>query len=113
MFASSEPDPAAARTGMTPEERHERAALAAHRRWGTVSDRVAELAPARAGFVKKLEDQIDPDRQLPADVLAKRVENLRQAHMHKMCLAALKASRLAKEKRQAELQGNSGGDHAA
>jgi hypothetical protein len=111
MFASSESDPAL--SGITPEECSERASLAAHSRWAKVSDRVADLAPARAGFLKKLEDQVDPDRLLAADELAKRVENLRQAHMHKMCLAALQAKRRAKEKRRSEPQWNGGDNHAA
>ena len=82
--------------GLTPEERRLRASLAAHTRWSKTVDRAAGTAAARAGFVRKLEDQVDPDRVLSDTERARRVENARQAHFARMRLTASKNRRKAK-----------------
>jgi hypothetical protein len=113
MSSSFETDPIRDRTGLTAQERSERSRAAAHARWSHVSDRAAELIPANAGLLKKYADEIDPCRLLPADVLAKQVENMRLAHLHRANLKSMKAARLRREQRQVELKRNGGDNHAA
>jgi hypothetical protein len=85
---------------MTPEERVLRARLAAHTRWANCEDRRAALAPAREGFERKFEDQVDPERKLSATERAKRAESARKAHMAKMALNRAQARRLRSGRRK-------------
>jgi len=50
---------------LTPEERTQRARLAAQVRWSR-HDPVAGTEPARRGFNEKFIDEVDPDRILPS-----------------------------------------------
>lgn len=72
-------------------ERTQIAKIAANSRWAMTDDRAAAMAPARAGMQKKFEDQVDPDRTLPAAERARRVESARKAHYQRMALASAKA----------------------
>jgi hypothetical protein len=81
---------------MTPEQRRLRASLAAHELWAKEPDRSARTAAARRAFLAKLEREVDPQGILPPEERARRVENLRQAHMKRMALAASRARRRKK-----------------
>lgn len=72
------------------------ARIAAHTRWAGEPDRTAATAPARKGMEAKWAAQVDPDGVMAPDELARRIDNLRQAHMQRMALASAKARRARK-----------------
>ena len=67
--------------------------IGAHTRWATEPDRRAALAPARRGLEAKWAREVDPDGVMAPDELARRIQNLRQAHMQRMALASARARR--------------------
>lgn len=73
---------------MTEEQRRLRAQLGAHTQWAKEPDRSARTAKARRAFLAKLEAQADPAGVHPPEVRARMAENLCQAHMKRMALAA-------------------------
>lgn len=82
----------------SPLERSLHAQHAALTGWAMEANRTARTQKWRDGFARKLADQIDPDRHLPPDELARRVEMARLAHLAKARGAAAKKAR---EKREA------------
>ena len=85
---------------VTPEQRVLRARLAAH----TMHARGAtNTAPARRAFDQRFEDEVDPNRELPAAERAKRAAHAKSAYMARLSLAAVKA-------RQAKAAKTSSGD---
>lgn len=79
---------------LTPAERRMRSQLGAHAQWARTTDRTARTVAARAGYYRRFENEVDPDRVLDPAERAKRAENARQAHMLKLALASAKARRL-------------------
>lgn len=69
------------------------ARVAAHTRWAKERDPSAATAPARKGLEARWAREIDPEGVMAPDDLAKRVANLRQAHMQRMALASARARR--------------------
>lgn len=69
------------------------ARLAAHSRWAKEEDRAAATQPARDGLQRRFEDQVDPDRTLPADERAKRADSARRAHFQRLALKSAQARR--------------------
>lgn len=69
------------------------ARLGAHSRWAQEGDRSAATQPARDGFMRRFEDQVDPDRVLPAEERAKRAESARRAHFQRLALKSAQARR--------------------
>lgn len=69
---------------MTPEERSQRARIAALERWGRVSDRTAATAAGRRGRRAKLERLADPRGVMTSEQRAKAADALEQAHMERM-----------------------------
>lgn len=63
---------------MTPAERTLRARLAAHT---LHAQGKTNTAPARAAFLAKFENQVDPDRVLPEAERQKRADHALKAHM--------------------------------
>ena len=57
----------------------------------TQADRSAATQPARHAMTRKFEDQVDPDRTLPADERAVRAQSARRAHYQRLALASAKA----------------------
>lgn len=77
---------------LTPSERSLRARLGAHKLHATHDSR--ELtAPARAAFLAKFEDEVDPDRQLPELERKRRAEHARKAYFAGLALASARARR--------------------
>lgn len=70
--------------------------LGAHVKWAQTENRTAATQAARDGLMRKFEDQVDPDRTLPAAERAKRAESARKAHYQRMALASVKARRAKK-----------------
>jgi hypothetical protein len=88
-------------TQLPKDERALRASIAAHHahaKHGTAK-MTANMRDA-ANFTC-FADEIDPERQLPTDELAKRVEHLRKAHMKAISFEAAKARRRKAEQRKA------------
>ncbi len=61
-----------------------RARIAAYSSWAATSDVSARTAPARAGFLKRFEDQVDPERQLPPAERDRRATAARRAFYTKL-----------------------------
>lgn len=70
---------------MTPEQRSLRAKVAAHARWAQ-SDPRDGTQPARAGFMRRFEKQVDPDGALPPLERARRAESAMRSHMAALAL---------------------------
>ncbi len=52
-------------------------------------------APARAAFLNKFLDQVDPERILPEEERNRRAEHARKAYFSKLALQSARARRLA------------------
>lgn len=63
-----------------PFERRLIARAAAHQSWATTPDRTARTSNARAAFLAKFEDQVDPGRELTPEERTKRAANARKAY---------------------------------
>lgn len=70
-----------------------RAALIRHSR----SDARESMRPAWEGTIRKIENEVDPRRELPEDERARRVERAYRAYMLGLSLKAVKAKRLKRE----------------
>jgi hypothetical protein len=57
------------------------ARIAAEISWARTADRSARTRPAREAFLRRFEDEVDPDRKLPSDERARRAEHALRAHM--------------------------------
>lgn len=87
---------------LTPKERALRASAAAHAAHAKHGSARMTTAARQVANFDRFADQIDPERQLPADELAKRVEHARKAHMKGLSLIAAKSKRSkARERSQA------------
>jgi hypothetical protein len=80
---------------LTPdEERQLRSLLGranANLRWANEPDPAAATAPGRAAFMRRFEDQVDPDRKLPPAEREKRAARARHTYFHKLAAASAKA----------------------
>jgi len=79
---------------MTPEQRRLRAKTAANARWAR-EDGTAQNRRMQEGYLNKLADEIDPERQLPQDERRRRAIQARKAQAQ---AAALKSSRVRAER---------------
>jgi hypothetical protein len=86
---------------LSPEQRRIRAGIAGNIGWARTEDRSARTQPGRDALRRKFEDEIDPERKLPPDELAKRVENLRKAYYQRLALASSKARQARAAERKA------------
>lgn len=71
---------------MTP--RRIAAQVAANERWAHTQDRSAATAPARAGFMKKFEEMVDPEGLLDESERAAQAANALRAHMARLRAAS-------------------------
>lgn len=69
------------------------ARIAAHASWAATPDRKARTAPAYAAFLKRFEDEVDPERILPEAERAIRAEHARKAHYLRLALKSANARR--------------------
>jgi hypothetical protein len=69
---------------LTPEQRRSRARLAALVQWSRTEDWTARTQAARDGFMRRFEDQVDPDRRLDPAQRAKMAEAARRAHFARL-----------------------------
>jgi len=63
----------------------------ANLRWAMTDDRAAATAPGRAAFLRRFEDQVDPDRKLPPAERAERAAQARRAYFQKLAVQSAKA----------------------
>jgi hypothetical protein len=75
---------------MTPQERRQRASIAALTRWAK-EDPTANAVRGQAGLMARFERDVDPEGTLDPAVRAKRAERLRRAHMARLTEASRKA----------------------
>lgn len=71
-----------------------RARLGAHAKWAR-TDPVEGTTAARARFLLKFLDEVDPDRVLPGAERLRRAEHALRAHMTRLALKSAKARRRA------------------
>lgn len=78
---------------MTPEERSQRARIAALTRWGKTTDRTAATAAATRAWHDKWEREADPDGVMPPEQRAKAADALKRAHYLRMQRKSTQARR--------------------
>lgn len=85
---------------LTKNERSQRAAIASYTSWLNTENRTARTQPGRDAMNRKFEDQVDPERKLPAAERAKLVEAARKLYFHRLAFASAKARRQRNEARK-------------
>lgn len=63
----------------------------AHRSWALTPDRARRTARARAAFLARFENEVDPDRTLAPDERARRADSALRAHMLHLARRSLRA----------------------
>jgi hypothetical protein len=66
---------------LTPQQRSQRARIAAHASWAATSDRTARTAAGTAAFCDRFEQQVDPDGVLTPEQRAEQARHARLAYM--------------------------------
>lgn len=87
---------------MTPAERSLRGRKGAHMSWANTSDPAARTKPARDSFLRRFEQQVDPNNELPAAERERRAMHLRKAHMQELAARSAqkrRENRAAKERK--------------
>lgn len=74
-------------------DRSQIARIAANERWARTEDRSAATQAARDAMSRKFEDQVDPERRLPADERAKRADSARRAHYQRLARKSAQSRR--------------------
>lgn len=96
----------AASKSLTPEQRVQRARIAANTRWGRDSERKANAERAQAGLLERFRrDVLEHDPYIAEPELTERAKALRKAHMARLAFASSKARRT--------LESDTDGGHAA
>ena len=67
-----------------------RARIAAHSRWAH-EDGKPNAARATAGFRRRFEDEVDPERVLPEDERRRRADHALRAHMLRLAMLSAQA----------------------
>ncbi|MEX0666328.1 MAG: hypothetical protein WD598_16360 [Acidimicrobiia bacterium] len=83
-------------TASPPTERTLQARAAAHSRWAR-QDPKAGTAPARAAFLERFDNEVDPNRELPPDERARRAQHARKAYFAGLALKSAQARRRRRE----------------
>lgn len=76
---------------VTAEIRQLNARIAAHTLHSRVADPAAHTEPARQGFRRKFEREVDPDGLLDPDERERRADHAMKAHMARLRVKALRA----------------------
>lgn len=80
---------------LTPQERSLRARLAAHTLHSRV-DPTQHTEPARRAFLRRFEDEVDPERKLPEAERLRRAEHAKKAYFTRLALKSAQARRKAR-----------------
>lgn len=75
---------------LTPEQRSQRARIAAHARWAR-EDPIPTAIRGQAGLNARFEREVDPDGVLPPAERARRAEHAKKAHFARLALLSAKA----------------------
>lgn len=67
------------------------ARIAAEVSWSRTHDRSARTRPAREAFLKRFENEVDPEGKLPADERRRRAEHAKRAYMLRLRMRAMSA----------------------
>lgn len=87
---------------LTPEQRSQRARIAALTRWSRHDPRPTGYR-AQAGLMRRFENEVDPNRELPEEERQRRAEAARKAHMTRLAYrSAIARSRKASGDRAIE-----------
>lgn len=81
---------------LSPEERRQRARIAAHSMHSR-HDTEAVTAHGREAFLKSFEAQVDPEGTLTPEERARRAQHALKAHMARLSLQSARARRARKE----------------
>jgi hypothetical protein len=81
-------------TSLNPAQRTQRARIAAHSKWAA-TDPVAGTAKARAAFLARFLDEVDPGRVLPEAERLRRAEHAKSAYFARLAFASAKSRRKA------------------
>jgi hypothetical protein len=76
---------------LTPEQRALRSRIAAHKSWACTADRTERTRPAREAFLRRFEDQVNPQRTLPDAERLRRAEQARKAHFAQLAFRSSRA----------------------
>lgn len=79
---------------LSPQQRSLRAQIAANSRWSK-EDPKEGTKPARAGYERRFEREVDPDGTLPEVERKRRAAAAMRAHMQRLALASSRARRKA------------------
>jgi hypothetical protein len=85
---------------MTPEQRSLRSRLAAHASWARTSDRTERTRRAREAFMRRFEDEVDPDHRLSDTERLRRAEQARKAHFARLALRSSRARQVSSQVRR-------------
>ncbi|MFD4347354.1 hypothetical protein ACFWQ6_21280 [Streptomyces coelicoflavus] len=80
---------------MTPEQRRTKARAAAYARWAREDDPSGATSAAREAFLKRFEDQVDPERRLAPHERARRAQAARKAYFQALALKSSMTRRAA------------------
>lgn len=80
---------------LSPEQRRLRAQIAANTRWSK-EDPKEGTKPARAGYERRFELEVDPAGVLPETERKRRATSAMRAHMQRLALASSRARKAAK-----------------
>lgn len=81
---------------LTPEQRSLRSRMAAHTSWARTADRTERTRPARDAFMRRFEDQVDPECKLSEAERLRRAEQAKKAHFLQLALRSSRARRTAR-----------------
>jgi hypothetical protein len=76
---------------LTPKQRKLRGQYGAYKSWANTADPSARTKPAREAFIRKFEDQVDPDRALDPEERRRRAEAARKAHYKHLAYQSARA----------------------
>lgn len=85
------------RRALTPEQRSQRARIAANTKWGKTADRTAATAPATRAWNAKFEQLADPDGRMTPEQRARAAESLKRAHFQRMAYRSAQVRRARKQ----------------
>jgi hypothetical protein len=81
---------------LSPSQRALRASIASNTGWANTADPSKRTEPGRKAFLRRFEDEVDPDRVLPAAERRRRAEYAKRAHMARLAFLSAKARRRRK-----------------
>jgi hypothetical protein len=70
--------------------------IGAYTKWAKCDDPSAATAPGRKAFLDRFENEVDPNRTLPAEERARRATAARKAYFARLALKSAQARRRAK-----------------